>query len=59
MGGAQLMHQESIRGSLEPGKLADLVLIDKDPYKTEAQDLSEISIMLTMFDGRIVYEAGN
>ncbi len=59
IGGAQLMHQESIRGSLEVGKLADLVLIDKDPYETVPQDLSEINIKLTMFDGRIVYQDGS
>ena len=55
IGGAQLMHQESVRGSIEPGKLADLVLLDRDPFQLNPQELSEVIIELTVFDGRVVY----
>ena len=55
IGGARLMHQESIRGSIEVGKLADLVLLEEDPYHSMPHDLSEITIKLTMFDGRVVH----
>ena len=54
-GGARIMHQESIRGSIEVGKLADLVLLNQDPYHSKPTDLSEITIELTMFDGRVVH----
>ena len=54
-GGAQLMQQEAIRGSLEPGKLADLVLLDRDPYQLGPNEISEVAVELTVFDGRIVH----
>ena len=54
--GAKLMHQEDIRGTIEVGKLAELVLLDKDPYSVDPHDLSEIRVNLTVFDGRVVYQ---
>ena len=54
--GAKLMHQEDIRGTIEVGKVGDLVLLDRDPYTVEPHDLSKIRVNLTVFDGRIVYQ---
>ena len=48
---------EKILGPIEPGKLADLVVIDGD-YLTVAEDqIGEMPIALTIVDGRIVFEA--
>jgi len=54
--GARQMHQETDRGSIETGKLADLVVVDTDPYVVDPHDLSEIKINMTLFDGVIVYQ---
>jgi predicted amidohydrolase YtcJ len=54
--GARQMHQEADRGSIETGKLADLVVADTDPYVVDPHDLSEIIINMTVFDGVIVYQ---
>jgi len=47
---------EPTRGSLEPGKRADLVVIGRDPYAMPANELAEVSVDLTLVDGRVVYE---
>jgi len=54
--GAYASFEENIKGSITPGKLADLIVIDRDPYEVEAVDLHTIQNDLTMVDGRIVYE---
>jgi predicted amidohydrolase YtcJ len=54
---AYLMFREDEIGSLEVGKLADLVVLDRD-YMTVADDeIFDIESVLTMVGGRIVYEA--
>lgn len=55
--GAKLMRQDGMRGSIETGKAADLVLVSGNPLRTPARDLGGISIRLTMLDGREVYRA--
>jgi predicted amidohydrolase YtcJ len=55
--GAYAAHQENIKGSLETGKLADLVVWPEDPGKLTAIELMKItSVDLTMVDGKVVYE---
>lgn len=48
--------EESIKGSIAPGKLADLIVIDRDPREVDPVDLHTIRTDLTMIDGRIVFE---
>jgi predicted amidohydrolase YtcJ len=55
LGSARLAHQEDKKGSLEPGKHADLVAYDVDPFGTE--DLSEVNPVLTVSLGRDVFAA--
>ena len=47
-------------GSIEPGKLADLVVIDRDPYEIPVTELHRIRVMHTLINGETVYlrEAG-
>jgi len=52
---AWLSHSESEIGSLEPGKLADLVVLENDPRKVEPRKISEIKISQTWMDGKQVY----
>jgi predicted amidohydrolase YtcJ len=55
VGSARLAHQEDKKGSLEPGKHADLVAYDVDPFDTE--DLREVNPVLTVSLGRDVFAA--
>lgn len=56
--GAYLTYDEDIRGSLEAGKLADLVILDTDLLKDSNEELLEMSskVLVTMVGGRIVYQ---
>ena len=49
---------EDLKGTLEPGKLADLVLLDRDIFPATAAELRRVLVRLTVLDGRIVYDAG-
>jgi predicted amidohydrolase YtcJ len=53
MGSAFVNHQESETGSIEVGKLADLVAVDRDLF--EAEFIGEAQVVLTLVDGRPVY----
>jgi predicted amidohydrolase YtcJ len=50
----QLMSEKEI-GSLEAGKFADLVILEKDPRKVDPSDISEIKVLETWMDGVRVY----
>ena len=47
---------EGERGSLEPGKLADLVLLDRDPFSEGPESLLEARVVRTVVGGRVAYE---
>ncbi len=56
-GSAWFDHSEHRRGSLEPGKLADLAVLSKDYLKVPVSEIGGIESLLTMLGGRIVYAA--
>lgn len=51
------LYSEHEIGSLEPGKLADLVILDKDPRKVKPDEIKEIKVLETWMDGKQVYSA--
>jgi len=53
--GAWLMHQEDRVGSIETGKRADMVVLDRDLFKIPATELSEVQVVMTLLDGEIIY----
>jgi predicted amidohydrolase YtcJ len=53
---AFLTFDEDRKGSLEPGKLADLAVLSADPLTVEGTGIREIKSLMTMVGGRIVYE---
>ena len=48
-------HSESEIGSLEPGKLADLAILDEDPRRVEPKAISDIGVSETWMDGKQVF----
>jgi predicted amidohydrolase YtcJ len=55
--GAFANHQEETTGSLEVGKLADIVVLDKNLFEVEPVRISETRALLTFFGGRLVHGA--
>jgi hypothetical protein len=55
---AYLVFQENNLGSIQPGKLADLVALDRDYLTIPADQIKDIRVTMTMVGGRVVYEAG-
>jgi predicted amidohydrolase YtcJ len=49
---------EKEQGSLEPGKRADLVVLDRDIMKAPPRDIIDTKVVLTLLDGKIVYRRG-
>lgn len=55
-GGAFASFEEDRKGVLAPGKLADLVIIDRDLTTTPPEQIREARVVLTMVGGRVVHE---
>jgi predicted amidohydrolase YtcJ len=52
---AWLSRDERVRGTLVPGRLADLVVLDRDPFACEPEELPEVQVVATMVAGRWVH----
>jgi predicted amidohydrolase YtcJ len=48
--------EEDIKGSIAPGKLADMVILSADPLKAPPEQLKDIRVEMTIIDGRVVWE---
>ena len=55
---ARIMGVEGDRGSIEPGKLADLAVLSQDILSVPADAIRETKVYLTVVGGRIVYRNG-
>jgi predicted amidohydrolase YtcJ len=58
IGSAWFSKDENKRGSLEPGKFADLAILSKDYMTVPVDQIGGIESLLTMVGGKIVYAAG-
>jgi hypothetical protein len=56
--GAWQDHQENMKGSIEVGKVADFCVLDEDILRVDAHRIKEITTVLTIVGGQIVYDAG-
>ncbi len=51
--------EEGKKGSLSAGKLADLVILDKNPLKIAPDDIKNIQVLETIKEGQVVYQKGS
>ena len=55
MSGAWLTFEEKLKGSIEPGKLADFVVVSKDYLTCPVDDIKNIEALQTVVGGKTVY----
>lgn len=55
LGGAFAQHVNKVAGSLEVGKSADFIVLDKNLFKLSSDDISKTSIIYTYYKGKKVY----
>ena len=49
--------EEGIKGSIAPGKLADMVVLSDDPIKSSPDQMRDIRVEMTIIGGKVVWEA--
>jgi len=52
------LHEDDVTGSVEVGKFADLIVLDRDPLKIPPEDIAKVKVVETVVGGQTVYEAG-
>jgi predicted amidohydrolase YtcJ len=53
--GAYAAFEENVRGSIEPGKIADFVVIDRDILRCREADIKDTSVRATVLGGDVAY----
>jgi predicted amidohydrolase YtcJ len=57
LNGAHASHEEAIKGSITPGKLADFVVLSADPHAVSPDAIKDIKVVRTVTGGKTVYQA--
>ena len=58
MGSAYASFDDKIKGSIEPGKLADMVVVSDDILSVPAVEIEKTRVETTVFDGKVIYRRG-
>ena len=54
---AKVFFDEDLKGSITPGKLADMVLLSKDVTRLSSEEVKGINVVMTIIEGKIVWES--
>jgi len=57
IGSAFVNHLDDVTGSIEAGKLADLIVLDRDPFTNPATEIAHTKVLATYVHGKAVYRA--
>ena len=57
LGAAFSGHREKYEGSIELGKLADLIVVSQDIFQVDSHSIGATEVMITMVGGKIVYQS--
>jgi predicted amidohydrolase YtcJ len=57
LNGAYASFEEDIKGSIEPGKLADIAVLSKDLYNIDSDSIKDVKVDLTIVNGNISYKS--
>jgi len=52
---AYATHEERLKGTIEKGKLADLVMLDRDPFAVAPEEIRKIRVLATIVGGRLAF----
>jgi predicted amidohydrolase YtcJ len=55
---AYLHHEEKEKGTLEPGKLADLIITDRDVLTCPVDEIRDVKVLTTVLNGAVVHQRG-
>ena len=55
IGSAYVNHLDGDTGAIEPGRLADLIVLDRDPFASPSAEISSITVQATYVQGEAVY----
>jgi predicted amidohydrolase YtcJ len=58
-GSAYAEFADDVKGTITPGKLADLVVLDRDIFRIDPVEIEKTRVTMTIIDGRVVYERGS
>ena len=58
IGSAYAEFQENVKGTITPGKLADMVILSGDIFKIDPKEIEKVKVVMTIMDGRVVFGAG-
>lgn len=56
MGSAYSTYEENIKGSITPGKLADMVVLSEDIFSIDPDNIKDVKVEKTFVDGKLVFE---
>jgi predicted amidohydrolase YtcJ len=58
MGSAYAEFQDKEKGSITPGKLADIVILGDDIFKIDPVKIRDVKVLKTIVGGKVVYDSG-
>jgi predicted amidohydrolase YtcJ len=56
LGSAYASFDERLKGSIEAGKLADIAVLSDDIFKIKPEEIEKVKVVMTIFDGKVIYE---